>query len=66
MKIAVTYENGKVFQHFGHTEQKGRQTSAWKRCLREAFLMILIPSAVIITARVTSAANISTDAPVIK
>jgi len=20
MKIAVTYENGKVFQHFGHTE----------------------------------------------
>ena len=21
MKIAVTYENGKVFQHFGHTEQ---------------------------------------------
>ena len=21
MKIAVTYEDGKVFQHFGHTEQ---------------------------------------------
>ena len=21
MKIAVTYENGEVFQHFGHTEQ---------------------------------------------
>jgi len=21
MKISVTYENGKVFQHFGHTEQ---------------------------------------------
>lgn len=21
MKIAVTYENGKVFQHFGHTEK---------------------------------------------
>ena len=21
MKIAVTYENGSVFQHFGHTEQ---------------------------------------------
>lgn len=21
MKIAVTYENGKVFQHFGHTEE---------------------------------------------
>ena len=21
MRIAVTYENGKVFQHFGHTEQ---------------------------------------------
>ena len=21
MKIAVTYENGNVFQHFGHTEQ---------------------------------------------
>ena len=21
MKIAVTYENGQVFQHFGHTEQ---------------------------------------------
>jgi len=21
MKVAVTYENGKVFQHFGHTEQ---------------------------------------------
>lgn len=21
MKIAVTYENGKVFQHFGHTQQ---------------------------------------------
>lgn len=21
MKIAVTYENGRVFQHFGHTEQ---------------------------------------------
>ena len=21
MNIAVTYENGKVFQHFGHTEQ---------------------------------------------
>ena len=21
MKIAVTYENGNVFQHFGHTEE---------------------------------------------
>lgn len=21
MKIAVTYENGQVFQHFGHTER---------------------------------------------
>lgn len=21
MKVAVTYENGKVFQHFGHTQQ---------------------------------------------
>ena len=21
MKIAVTFENGQVFQHFGHTEQ---------------------------------------------
>jgi len=21
MKIAVTYENGEVFQHFGHTEK---------------------------------------------
>lgn len=21
MKIAVTYDNGNVFQHFGHTEQ---------------------------------------------
>lgn len=21
MKIAVTYENGKIFQHFGHTQQ---------------------------------------------
>lgn len=21
MKIAVTYDNGQVFQHFGHTEQ---------------------------------------------
>ncbi len=21
MRIAVTYENGNVFQHFGHTEQ---------------------------------------------
>ena len=21
MRIAVTYENGEVFQHFGHTEQ---------------------------------------------
>lgn len=21
MKIAVTYENGRIFQHFGHTEQ---------------------------------------------
>ncbi len=21
MKIAVTYENGQVYQHFGHTEQ---------------------------------------------
>lgn len=21
MRIAVTYENGKIFQHFGHTEQ---------------------------------------------
>ena len=21
MKVAVTYENGNVFQHFGHTEQ---------------------------------------------
>ena len=21
MKIAVTYENGQIFQHFGHTEQ---------------------------------------------
>ena len=23
MKVAVTYENGQVFQHFGHTEQFG-------------------------------------------
>ena len=21
MKIAVTYDNGQIFQHFGHTEQ---------------------------------------------
>ena len=21
MKIAVTYENGQIFQHFGHTQQ---------------------------------------------
>ena len=21
MKVAVTYENGQIFQHFGHTEQ---------------------------------------------
>ena len=21
MRIAVTYENGEIFQHFGHTEQ---------------------------------------------
>ena len=21
MKIAVTYDNGEIFQHFGHTEQ---------------------------------------------
>ena len=21
MRIAVTYENGQIFQHFGHTEQ---------------------------------------------
>ena len=21
MKIAVTYENGQIFQHFGHTKQ---------------------------------------------
>ena len=21
MKIAVTYENGEIFEHFGHTEQ---------------------------------------------
>lgn len=21
MKLAVTYENGQIFQHFGHTEQ---------------------------------------------
>ena len=21
MRIAVTYENGNIFQHFGHTEQ---------------------------------------------
>ena len=21
MKIGVTYENGQIFQHFGHTEQ---------------------------------------------
>lgn len=21
MRVAVTYENGQIFQHFGHTEQ---------------------------------------------
>ena len=21
MKVAITYENGEVFQHFGHTEK---------------------------------------------
>ena len=40
MKIAVTYENGEVFQHFGHTEQfklyevsggKLLQTQVWIR-----------------------------------
>ena len=28
MRIAVTYENGEVFGHFGHTEQLGRKLSA--------------------------------------
>ena len=25
MRIGVTYENGKIFQHFGHTEQFKRR-----------------------------------------
>ena len=36
MKVAVTYENGRVFQHFGHTQQfklyeieDGRIVSSW-------------------------------------
>ena len=36
MKIAVTYENGQVFQHFGHTQQfklyeveNGELVSSW-------------------------------------
>ena len=40
MKVAVTYENGNVFQHFGHTEEfkiytveEGRVTDSreWQR-----------------------------------
>ena len=34
MKIAITYENGKVFQHFGHTEKiKIYQINNGKICI---------------------------------
>ena len=34
MKIAITYENGKVFQHFGHTEKdKNLSNKQWKNCI---------------------------------
>ena len=34
MKIAVTYENGNVFQHFGHTEQFKIYETDGKQILR--------------------------------
>ena len=39
MKIAVTYENGQIFQHFGHTKQFKIYTGITpaeykKRCIR--------------------------------
>ena len=41
MKIAVTYENGEVFQHFGHTEQfklyeVSGGTVRWPACWRSS------------------------------
>ena len=34
MKIAVTYENGEVFQHFGHTETfKVYEVEDGRRCV---------------------------------
>ena len=35
MKIAVTYENGEVFQHFGHTEQFKLYEVSGGKVLRE-------------------------------
>lgn len=35
MKIAVTYENGQIFQHFGHTEQFKIYDTDGKKVLSE-------------------------------
>ena len=36
MKIAVTYENGNIFQHFGHTEQFKIYTAEGKELVSSA------------------------------
>ena len=45
MRIAVTYENGQVFQHFGHTQQfkfydvgLGRIFHIFIRCIKDSGL----------------------------
>ena len=44
MKIAVTYENGQIFQHFGHTEQfKLMKLQTAKSLMRK----LLIPTAAV-------------------
>ena len=41
MKIAVTYENGEVFQHFGHTEQFKLYEVSGGKLLQEANIRLI-------------------------
>ena len=73
MKIAVTYENGQVFQHFGHTEAV--RTPRWRPCWLAAWPTIPTPYAATtttvrgipadtITRAVTPAAAMTTAADI--
>ncbi len=70
MRIAVPYENGEIFHHFGHTEQirlyggGSGATDAAARALTEGSLRMIPKPSAITTAKAASAGIVTGKASI--